>query len=100
MILNSYTEYIQKSSILVPGIKTDHQCIEIKLNFSETCRGPGRWKLNVNILKDKPYIDFLKDLIKNVKEKILVHFQSKCYGSSAKLKLKKKLSVIVNRNQK
>lgn len=68
LISNSYTEYIQKSSILVAGIKTDHKCIEIKLNFSETCRGPGRWKLNVNILNDKLYIDLIKNLIKNVKD--------------------------------
>ena len=45
--------------MLITGIKTDHKCIEIKLNLSNICRGgwdgdgAGRWKLNVDILNDK-----------------------------------------------
>ena len=68
LVSESCTEYIQKSNILIAGIKTDHKCIEIKLNLANTCRGPGRWKLNVDILNDKLYTEVIKKLIKTVKE--------------------------------
>ena len=54
---------IQKSNIVIPGVKSDHKCITLHLDFEKSKRGPGRWKLNTSILKDKVYNDKIKSLL-------------------------------------
>ena len=36
------TSYVQASTILHSGIKTDHKGVKILLNFEDQKRGPGR----------------------------------------------------------
>ena len=61
-------ENVQKSSIILPGIKSDHKCISVNLNFNKSARGPGRWKLNTRILSDKAYKTKIRTLLQNTKE--------------------------------
>ena len=55
--------FVQSSNSLHSGIKSDHKCIKILLNFTEQKRGPGRWKLN-----DKVYKENIKSIIETVKK--------------------------------
>lgn len=89
LVSESCTEYIQKSNILTAGIKTDHKCIEMKLNLVNTCRGPGRWKLNVDILTDKLYSEVIKKLIKTVKENFYT-LSKQLLWEICKIKIKEK----------
>ena len=61
-------ENVQKSSIILPGIKSDHKCISVNLNFDKSARGPGRWKLNTSILSDKAYKTKIRTLLQHTKE--------------------------------
>ena len=61
-------ENVQKSSILLSGIKSDHKCISVNLNFDKSARGPGRWKLNTSILGDKTYKTKIRTLLQHTKE--------------------------------
>ena len=35
----------------------DHKAVQIKVDFNQNSRGPGFWKLNVNVLNDQEYIE-------------------------------------------
>ena len=67
LITTELLENVQKSNIFIPGIKTDHKCVSIFLDFSSSSKGPGRWKMNTSILKDKAYIENIKPLIQKTK---------------------------------
>ena len=58
--------FIEDSDI-VPGYRTDHSGITIKLKLQENERGKGYWKFNNTLLKDKKYIEEVKHTIKEVK---------------------------------
>ena len=47
-----------------PSICTDHSCISLTINTSETKRGPGIWKFNNELLRDEEFIELMTDLIK------------------------------------
>ena len=61
-------ENAQRSKIFISGIKSDHKCISVTLNFNKSDRGPGRWKLNTSILNDLTYKTKIKSLIKQTRE--------------------------------
>ena len=54
---------MQRSNILIPGIKSDHKGITLDLDFNKSDKGPGRWKLNISILNDTAYINKIKSLL-------------------------------------
>ena len=54
-------------SDIVPGYRTDHSGIIIKLKLQEYERGEGYWKFNNKSLKDKKYIEEVKRTIMEVK---------------------------------
>ena len=41
LVSDYLTFFFQSSNILHSGIKSDHKCIKILLNFTEQTRGPG-----------------------------------------------------------
>lgn len=43
LISEECTNHILKSYIINAGIKTDHKCVIIELNFYPSLRGPGSW---------------------------------------------------------
>ena len=53
---------VHRSSI-THGYLTDHESIRIVLQIKVEPRGPGLWKLNTSLLKDKSYIDKIKETI-------------------------------------
>ena len=63
LVSTELLDYIQKSNIVHPGVKSDHKCITLGINLSDLLRGPARWKLNTSILKDKTYCKRIKKII-------------------------------------
>ena len=51
---------------IVPGYRSDHSGVLLKLDFFEQARGNGYWKFNNSLLKDKKYIKIVKDTINEV----------------------------------
>ena len=51
---------------IVPGYRTDHSGLVLKLNFFEQERGKGYWKFNNSLLKDKKYIEIVHKIITEV----------------------------------
>ena len=51
---------------IVPGYRSDHSGVILKLDFFEHPRGKGYWKFNNSLLKDRKYIKIVKDTIAEV----------------------------------
>ena len=68
LITQECSNFTQKTKIFTAGIRSDHKCISIELNLSNTKRGPGRWKLNTSILNDTTYKTELPKVIQQVKQ--------------------------------
>ena len=66
-----------KQCEIKPSIKTDHSLLslKIKLKFGEK-RGPGFWKFNASLLKDEIFIDYIKEIIAQLKHE-LKHMDNK-----------------------
>ena len=45
--------------------QSDHRCVYIKLKCANSERGPGYWKLNNSLLKEKDYLDTINTLIES-----------------------------------
>ena len=45
---------------IIPGYRTDHSGITLKLKLIDSKRGRGYWKLNNTLLKDKDYVSLIK----------------------------------------
>ena len=48
---------------IIPGCNSDHLFVEMLLEFENTSRGRGYWKLNTSLLSDKTYIEMINKLI-------------------------------------
>ena len=60
---------ICKDCDIKPSIKTDHSLVTLNLNpIMNAKRGPGFWKFNCSLLKDEVYIDYIKEIIEQLKE--------------------------------
>ena len=57
---------------IIPGYRTDHSAIILKLTLHESERGKGYWKFNNSLLKDKKYVDEIK-LIQEVKQSYAIN---------------------------
>ena len=51
---------------IVPGYRTDHSGVVLKLNFFEQERGKGYWMLNNSRLKDRNYVEIVHKTITEV----------------------------------
>ncbi|KAK3084078.1 hypothetical protein FSP39_007782 [Pinctada imbricata] len=58
---------IVESSQISPGYRTDHSLIEICLKFENQEKGRGFWRFNNSLLRDKKYIDKVKQEIEKTK---------------------------------
>ena len=56
------------SAEIIPGYRTDHSAITLKLNFSAHSRGKGYWKFNNSLLHDKESVQLIKDNIEEIKQ--------------------------------
>ena len=63
---------------IIPGYRTDHSGIILKLKLQDNDRGRGYWKFNNSLLKDRHYITIVKDTTEEVKDtyKINEHDQN------------------------
>ena len=59
-------KYTQKAHIFQAEIKTDHKWIKIDLNLESHPKGPGRRKVNTNILEDNTYKHNIQEIISAV----------------------------------
>ena len=62
--LNSWTEEVK----IVPGYKTDHSAIFLKLDPIEQKRGRGFWRMNQQILFEMEYLNIIAESVKRTKE--------------------------------
>ena len=66
LVSESLLNIIDKTNIL-PGYRTDHSMIYIDIKISEFEIGKGFWKFNNTLLKDKLYIQKVKNVIRHTK---------------------------------
>ena len=66
LVSDTLFEVIEGETIL-PGYRSDHTTITIKLCFDKNERGRGFWKFNDSLLKDPNFIQKVKDAILKVK---------------------------------
>ena len=55
-----------RSTKINASIKTDHKCVDLKIEIDKFVRGPGLWKINNSILCEEPYREQIKQLINSV----------------------------------
>ena len=67
IIHESLFQYVTNTDI-IPGYRTDHSAIILKLKFQNNERGKGYWKFNNSLLKDSQCIDKIKKIIEDVKQ--------------------------------
>ncbi len=67
LISNSIVNRIESSKI-IPGYRSDHSFVKIKLITIQQDRGPGFWKLNCSLLKDIEYCNKVKEWIASVED--------------------------------
>jgi len=68
LISKDVAALVKKCSIK-EGYKSDHKLVCLELDKLEWKRGKGFWKLNVDLLSDKNYVDIIKKTIKDTVEK-------------------------------
>ena len=49
-----------------PGYRSDHSLVDIYFDFKQVERGKGFWKFNDSLLKDKTYVNLVKETIRSV----------------------------------
>ena len=54
------------------GYRTDHSLITLSICFTNFTRGPGVWRFNTSLLKDKEYLSLVKTWINDEKLKCAV----------------------------
>lgn len=62
LISEDIFQFVYDSDI-VPGYRTDHSGIILKLKLQNIDRGRGYWKFNNSLLKDKKYVQLVKNTI-------------------------------------
>ena len=51
---------------ILPGYRTDHSMITLRINTVTNPRGPGFWKLNTHLLTESEYINLIRKTITDV----------------------------------
>ena len=76
LVHDSIFQFVTNADI-IPGDSTDHSAIilKLKLHESERGRGKGYWKFNNSLIKDKKYVDQIKNLIQEVKQTYAINMQ-------------------------
>ena len=61
-VAQSMNAYVMNSKI-IPGYRTDHSAITLKVCFRQSERGKGYWKFNSSLLRDINYVNIVKKCI-------------------------------------
>ena len=67
-LLSVYLVSSFEDTDILPGYRSDHSIVTIKLRFGKEMKRNTFWKFNCSLLKDKKYIDEINDEINNVIE--------------------------------
>ena len=62
-ILKDFSLQLVQKIDTIPGFKSDHTIVKLVICLQYADRGPGYWKFNTSLLKDKDYLDRINDLI-------------------------------------
>ena len=62
LVSETFTQFVEGVK-LYPGFRTDHPSLGMKVAFSCDKRGPGYWKLNTSLLRDKDFIEKINNLL-------------------------------------
>ena len=53
---------------------SDHSLVKLELSIAKSVqRGKGTWKFNNNLLKDKQYVNLIKDTIQKIKQNVFAN---------------------------
>ncbi len=77
-----------QSSKIIPGFKSDHSFVKIKIVTSQHERGPGFWKFNCSLLKDKDYCNNVNRWIHETREEYNNNTCPKLVLEVAKMKVR------------
>lgn len=75
LVHDTIFQYVTHADI-VPGYRTDHSAITLKLKLHEGERGKGYWKFNNSLLKDTKYVEEIKTVIQEVKQTYATNMQN------------------------
>ena len=67
-LLSDYLVSSFEDTDILPGYRSDHSMVTLKLRFGKEMKRNTFWKFNCSLLKDKKYIDEINDEINNVIE--------------------------------
>ena len=65
-LVSQSTVNITTLTDIVPGYKTDHSMITLRISLPSNPRGPGFWKLNTSSLTELEYINQIKTTIQEI----------------------------------
>ena len=57
---------------IIPSYRSTHSSVVLSLEINEFKNGKGLWKFNNSLLKDKKYVDEVKQCINKVKEQYIL----------------------------
>ena len=75
LVHDTIFQYVTHTDI-VPGYRTDHSAITLKLKLHEGERGKGYWKFNNSLLKDMKYVEEIKNVRHEVKQTYATNMQN------------------------
>ena len=85
-LLNS-TKKAESRSSIAPGHKAIFLCLQIDQTFK---RGPGNWKCNNTLLKDKEYVNLIKNIFPSIQEKYHDVENKQLYWELVKMEIRSK----------
>ena len=62
---------------ILPSYRSDHSTVVLSLELNEFVKGRGLWKFNTSLLKDKDYVNAVKQCIVDIKERYMLPVYSK-----------------------
>ena len=62
LISNNLFDFVNSTEVL-PAISTDHAAISLALGEIGDIESPSMWKMNVSLLDNEEYLNFLKKII-------------------------------------
>ena len=71
IVSNTLMDLIPNTKIIY-GHRTDHSIIEIQIQLNKFQRGPGTWKFNSSLLKNKTYVELINKTIDETIEEYIV----------------------------
>lgn len=84
-LISSDLADLNLSTDIKAGYRTDHSLIIINIEFRVNSKGPGLWKFNNSFLKDKEFVDGIKQVIENTLDFYRKEYSDKEYIISFKL---------------